>query len=187
MYIPRPRSLKAYISTWVKNRLNGTEAETQPCFTPLEILNLSEDSPSESTAHIMSLWNSCMSVVSFKGQPNFLRMVHSVFLLTMSNVFIRAMNTEWRFTFCSGHFSWTCLTVRIMSMVLQSGWNPQWVMASQRSGGISCSSQILAKSFMECLEWLLTQGPVQFCRYSFIARSLATVHLLNGISDFIHR
>ena len=29
--------------------------------------------------------------------------------------------------------------------------------------------------------------PVQFCKHSILASSLAAIHLLNGISDFIHR
>ena len=67
MYKPRSRSLKAYSSTWVKNRLNSTRVRTQPSFTPLEMLNFPEGSPFDSTSSVMSLWNNWMSVVSFKG------------------------------------------------------------------------------------------------------------------------
>ena len=39
MYTSRSRSLKANSNNWIKNRLNSPGAMTQPCFTPLEMLN----------------------------------------------------------------------------------------------------------------------------------------------------
>ena len=41
-YTPLSKSRKAYLRTRVKGRLNRTGASTQPCFTPLEMLNGAE-------------------------------------------------------------------------------------------------------------------------------------------------
>ena len=53
-YTPCSRSLMAWFSTQVKNRLKRTGDSTHPCLTPLEMLKGSDASPPESTCPVMS-------------------------------------------------------------------------------------------------------------------------------------
>ena len=67
-YTPCSRSLMAWFSTQVKNRLKRTGASTHPCLTPLEMLKGSDASPSESTCPVMS-WNWRIRFKNLIGHP----------------------------------------------------------------------------------------------------------------------
>ena len=121
-YTPCSRSLLAWFSTYVKNRLKRTGASTHPCLTPLEMLKGSDASPSESTCPVMSSWNWRIRFMNLVGHISLDRITQRVSLLTVSKAFVRSMKTATR----SMHFSCTWCTEKIMSVVLRFGRNPHW-------------------------------------------------------------
>ena len=122
----RPRSLMAWFSTQVKNRLKRTGASTHPCLTLLKMLKGSDALPSESTCPVMSSWNWRIRFTSLIGHLSLDRITQRASLLTLSKAFVRSMKTATRSKFSSMNFSCTWRTEKIMSVVLRFGRNPHW-------------------------------------------------------------
>ena len=106
-YTPCSRSLMAWFSTQVKNRLKRTGISTHPCLTPKEMLKGSDVSPSESTCPVMSSWNWRIRFTNLVGHPSLDRITQRASLLTVSKAFVRSMKTATRSIFCSMNFSCT--------------------------------------------------------------------------------
>ena len=65
--------------------------------------------------------------MNLAGRPNFAIIFQSLSRLTVSNALVRSTKVMKRSTFCSWHFYWCCLAVKIMSIVPLSFLNPYWL------------------------------------------------------------
>ena len=99
-YTPCLRSLIAWFSTQVKNRVKRMGASTHPCLTLLEMLKGSDASRSESTCPVMSSWNWRIRFTDLVGHPSFDRITQRASLLTVSKAFVRSVKTARRSLFC---------------------------------------------------------------------------------------
>ena len=86
------RSLTAWLSTWVKNRLKNTGASMYPYFIPFKISKgLDVSRVPENMGSVMSSGKRWISFINLPGQPNFDRIVQRASLLTVSNSSVRSM------------------------------------------------------------------------------------------------
>ena len=122
----------------VKKTLKRTGARTQPCFTPLLIAKASVAFPLEGTYPVMPSWKSLVIDVNFGGHSMRSRTVHTASLLTVSKALVRSIKTENRGTFCSMHFTWSCLMAKIMYTVLLPGLTPNC------ASGRFCSETVMS-------------------------------------------
>ena len=101
-------------------------ARTQPCLTPLRILNASEKLPLNCTVPFMSVWKDSIMLCSLGGQPIFVRTLNlkRPSLLIRSNALVRSMKAMYKGICCSLHFSCNCRREKIMSIVDHSAWKP---------------------------------------------------------------
>ena len=114
-------------SIMLKNSVESVGATSQSCFTPFYILKGRE-------RMLLCLtwpsWSSCSwktMARNFGGQPGFLRIFQSPFLLTVSNAFVgstKVMNNPF---FCSRYFSWISLRANTMSVAPRLALKPHWL------------------------------------------------------------
>ena len=144
-YTPCSRSMMAWSSTQVKNRLKRTGASTHPCLTPLEMLKGSDASPSESTCPVMSSWNWRIRFTNLVGHPRLDRIIQRASLLTVSKAFVRSMKTATRSISCSMHRREMPRWLP-QSVLLPLFLNREMKMAFLNSLGTSSYSQMLVRS-----------------------------------------
>ena len=130
--------------------LNRVGACIQPCLTPFVTGNGSENSPSLWTRASIPSWNCLTIAMNLVEQPNFAIIFQRPSRLTVSNALVRSTKVIQRSMLCSWHFSWSCLAMKIMSVVPPSFLYPHWL--SGRSPDCSrCSfsrlSRTLARTF----------------------------------------
>ena len=90
-----------------RNIKNNVGAITQPCFTPVLMLNDPDWSPSYSTHHFMPSC-SCLVMLTHLGwHPSRARHAHKASLFTEAKALVRSMNAKQRSHPCSLHFSCT--------------------------------------------------------------------------------
>ena len=92
-------------------------ARTQPCFFPLRMLKAADVESSKTTVPFMSSWEGLMMLRSLGGHPILGRILKRPSLLTRSKAFVKSMKAMKSGCLCSLHFSWSCLSEKIMSIV----------------------------------------------------------------------
>ena len=92
-------------------------ARTQPCLTPLRILNGSEKLPLNCTVPFVSVWKYSIMLCSLGGQPIFGGTLNRPSLLTRSNALVRSMKAMYKGIWCSLHLSCNCRREKIISIV----------------------------------------------------------------------
>ena len=121
------RSSMTCLSIMLKKMLNRVGARIQPCFT---LLMIGKD-PEKSLFNLTwPHWSLCSWITMLRtsvGQPRHSIIIHSPFLLTVSNALVRSTNTTYCPLFCSLNFSWSCLKMNTMSAVPLLALNPHWV------------------------------------------------------------
>ena len=95
-----------------RNIVNSVGAITQPCFTPVLMLNDPDWSPSYSTHPFMPLCSCLVMLTNVGGHPSPARHAHMASLFTESNASLRSVNAKQKSRPCSLHFSCTCMTGR---------------------------------------------------------------------------
>ena len=107
----------------------GSEIDTFGCRTKCVFQHQSkEDSkqggsqdadvePSKTTVPFMSSWKDLMMLRSLGGHPILRRILKRPSLLTRSKAFVRSIKATEGGCLCSLHFSWSCLSEKIMSTV----------------------------------------------------------------------
>ena len=96
------------------------EARTQPCLTPLQISNGSEELPLNCTVPFVSVWKDSIMLCSLGGQPIFGRTLKRPSLLTGSNASVRSMKAMYRGICCPLRFSCSCRRKKTMYIVDRS-------------------------------------------------------------------
>ena len=110
-----------------RNIENSVGAITQPCFTPVLMLNDPDCSPSYSTHPFMPSCSCRVMLTNLGGHPSRARHAHRTSLFTESNALVRSINAKQRSRPCSLHFSCTCRAEKIMSVVPRPGLKPYCV------------------------------------------------------------
>ena len=83
--------------------------------------------------------------------------------MTVSDAYVRSTKVMYWSTFCSWHFSWSCLAVKIMSIVLLSFLNPHWLSGrSPDYSSCSCSRSVLV--LQGSSQQLTIKGCLDDCR-----------------------
>ena len=118
---------RALDSISANKRLKRVGARTQPCFTPFVTGKGSDTTPSWITLAIIESWNERTIPMKLGGQPSLAKMDHRPDRLTVSKALVRSMNSMYRSWCCSTHFSCSCLTAEIISMVPLFFLNPHWL------------------------------------------------------------
>ena len=90
---------------------------TQPCFTPFLIGKGPEAEPSNWTVPCMSSWKDVIILWSLEGHPILCRSVNRPFLLIRSKALVRSIKAIHSGFLYSRHFSCSCLSEKIMSIV----------------------------------------------------------------------
>jgi len=80
--------------------------------------------PSITRASILS-WKE--RIMNLSGQPIFAKMAHKPSLFNVSKALVRSINIRNRSLCCSIHFSWSCRSEKIMSMVDRPARKPHWL------------------------------------------------------------
>ena len=75
-------------------------------------------------------WKERIMFANLAGQPIFARMAHKPSLLTVSKALVGSINIRNRSLCCSIHFSWSCRSKKIMSMVDRPARKPHWLSGS---------------------------------------------------------
>ena len=83
--------LKACFRSTEKKTPKRVGASTQPCLTPLQMLNASDMLPSKRTVPCMLLWKDSRKLRSFGGQPMRGRILKRPSLLTRSKALVKSM------------------------------------------------------------------------------------------------
>ena len=126
--------------------LNSVGASSQPYLTPLVTKIGSNNSPSFWNRERIPSWNCRIIAMNLTGQSNFVVIFQSPSRLTESNALVRSTKFMLRSTFCSWHFFWSCIVVKIMSIVPLSFLKPHWF--SGRSPDYSrCSFNLFSRTF----------------------------------------
>lgn len=92
-------------------------ASTQPCFTPFLIGKGPEAEPSYWTVPCMSSWKDVIILRSLDGDPILCRRVNRPFLLIRSKALVGSIKAIYSGFLYSRHFSCSCLSEKIMSIV----------------------------------------------------------------------
>ena len=71
-------------------------ARTQPCLTPLQISNGSEELQLNCTVPFVSVWKDSIMLCTLGGQPIFGRTLKRPSLLTRSNALVRSMKAMYK-------------------------------------------------------------------------------------------
>ena len=110
-----------------RNIANSVGAITQPCFTPVLMLNDPDCSPSYSTHTFMPSCSCRVMLTNVGGHPSRARHANRESLFTESNALVRSIHAKQRSHPCSLHFSCTCRAEKIMSVVPRPGLKPHYV------------------------------------------------------------
>ena len=92
-------------------------ASTQPCFTPFLSGKGPEAEPSYWTVPCISSWKDVIILRSLDGHPILCRRVNRPFLLIRSKALVRSIKAIYSGFLYSRHFSCSCLSEKIMSIV----------------------------------------------------------------------
>ena len=115
--IPSAAGPNACFSITAKKIPNKVGARTHPCFAPLRMLKAADVEPSKTTVPFMSSWKDLMMLRSLGGHPILGRILKRPSLLTRSKAIVRSMKAMKSGCLSSLHFSWSCLSEKIMSTV----------------------------------------------------------------------
>ena len=114
------------LSIMLKKSLNRVSARTQPCFM---LLMMGKD-PERSLFNLTWLcWSLCSWITmlrNFGKQPRHSMIINSPFLLCQM-LWSGFTNTAYSPLFYSQHFSWSCLRMNTISVVLLLVLNSHWV------------------------------------------------------------
>ena len=124
--MPSSADLNACFRRTEKKMLKSVGASTQPFFTPLFMQNASVMLPLYWTVPRVPSRNDLMELRSFRRQLINGRILKSPALLTKSKAFVRSINAMKRDCCCSRHFSWSCLSEKIISTLERLERKPQW-------------------------------------------------------------
>ena len=151
-------SLKASSSIADRNIEKSVGASTHPCLTPFVIANGSETSPPFLTFTIIPVCRLSVMVVNFSGHPCFLSSCHSPVLPTVSNAFVKSINTIYRGRSCSMHVSWSCRRQKIMSTVLLFEREPQCVSTISHHSDFRARVYFCSIQYSACIFVTLDSG-----------------------------
>merc|ERR1712096_161117 len=118
-----------------------------------------------------------MGLKRFGGHPIFNNIANSPSLLTRSKALVRSMKAIYKGTFCSLHFSCSCRTEKIISVVERLDLNPHWdsgytLSASFcRRGRTTRAKALPATPRREIPLWLLQSDLVPLFLYKVILAS----------------
>ena len=113
--------------TLERKREKRVGAKTQPYFNPFCTSKGLDSSPFRLREAFMSLCREAMRLTNRSRQRIFCSIFQSVFLCTVSNAFVKSVNTMCKGLLCSMHFYWICLREKIMSTVPCPGQKPHTV------------------------------------------------------------
>lgn len=108
---------KSSTSTSEKKMPKRMDASAQPCFTPFLIGKGPEAEPSYWTVPCISSWKDVIILRSLDGHPILCRRVNRPFLLIRSKALVRSINAIYSGFLYSRHFSCSCLSEKIVSIV----------------------------------------------------------------------
>ena len=108
---------KSSTSTSEKKMPKRVGASAQPCFTPFLIGKGPEAEPSYWTVPCISSWKDVIILRSLDGHPILCRRVDRPFLLIRSTALVRSIKAIYSDFLYSRHFSCSCLSEKIMSIV----------------------------------------------------------------------
>ena len=123
-WIPSVVVSNACFSNRPKKIQKMVEARTQPCLTPLQISNGSEELPLNCTVPFVSVWKNSIMLCSLGGQPIFGRTLKKPSLLTGSNALVRSMKAMYSGICCPLRFSCSCRRKKTMYIVDRSARKP---------------------------------------------------------------
>ena len=132
-YTPSSNRLKAWKSSREKKIPKSIGECTHPFFTLLLIGNGSEEEPSYWMMLCISLWKAVIILRSLEGHPILWSRVDSPFLLTKSRALVRSIKAMYNGYLCSRHFSCSCPSEKIMSIVDLPALNPHCASGYMRS------------------------------------------------------
>ena len=146
---------KAHFSSIEKKIPKRVGATTQPCFTPLLMVNKSEKLPSYWTVAFVFMWKDLMMFKRLGEQPIFNNIANSPSLLARLKALVRSMKGIYKSMFCSLYFSCSCCTEKIMSVMELWDLNPHYNSGNTllnnfcRQEMITCASFLPAMPFGE--------------------------------------
>ena len=133
------RSSMTCLSIMLKKRLNRVNARTQSCFTPLTKEGSREVALQPNLAMLVLVQLDDYAEERGWGRPRRSRIIHSPFLLTVSNALVRSTNATYSPLFGSLHFFSKCLRTITMSVIpllaLNTHWVSVWFLLVSSDGG----------------------------------------------------
>ena len=134
-------------------------------------MNDSETLPSYWTVAFVLVWKDFTMLKSLGGQPIFNNIANSPPLLTRSKALVTLVKAIYKGKFYSLHFSWSCRTEKMMSMVERLDLNPHcdsgYTISANfcRRGRITCD----LKNFLKPLPAIPSKGILLWLLQSYLA------------------
>lgn len=119
-------SVEALNACFSKKVPNKVGASIQPCFTPLDILKVSEYESPYCLILFISAGNDWTIFRSLGGQPILLSILNKPSLFTRLSAFVKLMKSVGSGCVCSCHCSFCCRRENITSIMEHSNLKPHW-------------------------------------------------------------